>query len=64
MFIILEEKIQCRWRFIEMIIFDVIFAGILLAAGRDFFERKMNIAGWLALFCSAFQMSLVFLKVF
>ena len=47
-----------------MIVFDVIFAGILLAAGRDFFERKMNIAGWLALFCSAFQMSLVFLKVF
>jgi len=47
-----------------MIIFDVIFAGILLAAGRDFFERKMNIAGWIALFCSAFETSLIFLKVF
>jgi len=47
-----------------MIIIDIIFTWILLAMSRDFFERKMNIAGWLALFCSAFEMSLVFLKLF
>ena len=64
MFGIFEEKIQCHWRCVEMIIFDVIFAGILLAASRDFFEREMNIAGWIALFCSAFETSLIFLKVF
>ena len=47
-----------------MIIIEIIFAWILLAISRDFFEREMNIAGWLALFCSAFQMSLIFLKLF
>ena len=47
-----------------MIVFDAIFAGILLAASRDFFERDWNISGWIALFCSAFETSLIFLKLF
>jgi hypothetical protein len=47
-----------------MIIIDVIFAWMLLAISRDFFKREMNIAGWIALFCSAFETSLIMLKLF
>lgn len=47
-----------------MIILDAIFAWILLAISRDFFEKEMEIAGWIALFCSSFETAAILAKIF